>query len=359
MHYGGVADRVEQDPTERAGMKALVLDGPRAARIGEIAEPGEPGAEEVLLRVRLVGMCGSDLSTYEGRNPLVSYPRIPGHEIAAEIAAVGADVPEEFRPGMAVTLLPYFGCGSCAACRRGRPNACRGNETLGVQRDGAMTESMVVPWSKLRRSSRLDLRKLALVEPLTVGNHAAARGRVTREDTVLVIGCGMVGLGAIASAAFRGARVIAMDMDDAKLELARRAGAREGVNSRKVVVEERLRELTEGHGPDVVIEAVGTPDTYRLAVEAVAVAGRVVFIGWVKSPVSFETRLFVLKELDILGSRNATGADFDEVIAMVESGRFPTEDAVGRVVPLEQAAEALRQWSEDPAATRKIVVEIS
>ncbi|MGA8109592.1 MAG: zinc-binding alcohol dehydrogenase family protein [Acidobacteriaceae bacterium] len=339
-------------------MKALVLDGPRAARIGEIAEPGEPGAEEVLLRVRLVGMCGSDLSTYEGRNPLVSYPRIPGHEIAAEIAAVGAAVPEEFRPGMAVTLLPYASCGTCAACRRGRPNACRGNQTLGVQRDGAMTEYVLTPWPKLRKASRLDMRTLALVEPLTVGNHAAARGGVTPDDTVLVIGCGMVGLGAIASAAFRGARVLAMDMDDAKLDLARRAGAREGLNSRRDSVEERLRELTGGHGPDVVIEAVGTPDTYRLAVEAVAFAGRVVFIGWVKSPVSFETRLFVQKELNILGSRNATGADFDEVIAMLESGRFPGEDAVGRVVPLDRADEALRRWSEDPASTRKIMVEI-
>ncbi|HEX4036926.1 MAG TPA: zinc-binding alcohol dehydrogenase family protein [Acidobacteriaceae bacterium] len=339
-------------------MKALVLDGPGAARIAEIAPPREPAADEVLLRVRLVGMCGSDLSAYEGRNPMVSYPRIPGHEIAAEIAAAGEAVPGELRCGMAVTLVPYVNCGSCAACRRGRSNACRGNETLGVQRDGAMTEYVLAPWRKLRHAAGLDMRTLALVEPLTVGNHAAARGRVTGEDTVLVIGCGMVGLGAIASAGFRGARVLALDLDDAKLELAQRAGASAGLNSRRGGIEEQLRTLTDGHGPDVVVEAVGRPETFRLAVDAVAFAGRVVYVGYVKEPVCFETKLFVQKELDILGSRNATGADFDEVIAMLESGRFPTQDAVGRVVPLEQADEALRQWTEDPVSARKIMVEI-
>lgn len=339
-------------------MRALVVDGPRAARIAEVAEPGEPGADEVLLRVRRVGMCGSDLSTYAGRNPLVSYPRIPGHEIAAEIERTGSEVPGEWVRGLAVTVIPYASCGACAACRQGRVNACHGNQTLGVQRDGAMAEWVVVPWKKLRRGTTLGLRGLALVEPLTVGAHAAARGRVKNTDTVLVIGCGMVGLGAIAASAFRGARVIAMDMDEAKLELAKRAGAAHGLDSRAGGVEEKLRELTGGDGVDVAIEAVGRPETFRLAVDAVAFAGRVVYIGYVKEPVAFETKLFVQKELDILGSRNAVGADFDEVIAMLESGRFPMEEAVGQVVRLEEAGEALRRWSEDPASTRKIMVEI-
>lgn len=340
-------------------MKAFVLDAPGKARIAEVPHPGKPRPDEVLLKVHFVGMCGSDLSTFSGRNPLVTFPRIPGHEIAAVIVESGANVPDDFRTGMAVTLLPYSSCGVCASCRRGRPNACKNNQTMGVQRDGALTEFVLVPWAKLCKASALPLKTLAMIEPLTVGNHAVTRGRVTTEDTVLVIGCGMVGLGAIAAAAFRGARVLAMDMDDAKLELARRAGAAHRINARSTPAADAIHELTNGDGPDVVIEAVGPPDTFRLAVDTVAFTGRVVYIGYAKAPVSYETKLFVQKELDILGSRNATPENFDEVIAMLESGRFPIDDAVSLTVPLEKAAEALAQWAADPPSMRKIMVQVT
>lgn len=340
-------------------MKAFVLDAPGNFRVTDVPMPASPGPDEVLLKIQVVGMCGSDLSTFSGRNPLVTFPRIPGHEIAAIIAEAGSSVPAEFQPGTAVTMLPYFSCGVCAACRQGRNNACRNNQTLGVQRDGALTEFLVAPWTKLRKAPGLPLRTLAMVEPLTVGNHAVTRGRVQAGDTVLVIGCGMVGLGAVAGAAFRRARVIAMDMDDAKLELARRAGAQHLLDARSESVVESLRELTGGDGPDVVIEAVGTPATFRMAVEVVAFAGRVVYIGYAKEPVSYETKLFVQKELDILGSRNATPADFDEVIAMLGSGRFPVEESISLVVSLEQAGDALQRWSANPSSMRKIMVEIT
>jgi threonine dehydrogenase-like Zn-dependent dehydrogenase len=325
--------------------------------MADVPHPGKPGAGEVLLAIRMVGLCGSDLSTFAGRNPLVSYPRIPGHEIAATIVEVGAECPAAWNAGMAVTVLPYSQCGQCAACRRGRANACRNNQTLGVQRDGALTEFLRVPWTKLKSSAGLPLRTLAMVEPLTVGAHAARRGRVTAEDTVLVVGCGMVGLGVVAAAAFRGARVIAMDVDDGKLELARAAGAREVVRGGDGAAR-AVAELTDGEGPDVVIEAVGTPQTFRLAVDVAAFTGRVVYIGYAKGPVSYETKLFVQKELDILGSRNATDADFDEVIAMLRGGGFPVEDAVSLVVPLEEAGDALARWSADPASMRKILVAV-
>jgi 2-desacetyl-2-hydroxyethyl bacteriochlorophyllide A dehydrogenase len=340
-------------------MKAFVLDAPGEGRVTEIPAPPQPGAGEVLLKIQIVGMCGSDLSTFAGKNPLVTYPRIPGHEIAAVVAAAGSDVPEEFQPGVAVTMLPYSSCGSCAACRRGRQNACQNNQTLGVQRNGALTEFVLAPWTKLRRAPALPLQTLAMVEPLTVGNHAVTRGRITAADTVLVIGCGMVGLGAVAGAAFRGARVLAMDMDDAKLELARRAGAQHLIDGRSGDALEQIRNLSDGQGPDVVIEAVGTPRTFQMAVEIVSFTGRVVYIGYAKEPVSYETKLFVQKELDILGSRNATPADFEEVIAMLESGRFPVDDVVSLVVPLEGAGEALARWSADPPSMRKVMVEVA
>src|SRR5205823_11540614 len=137
-------------------------------------------AEEVLLRTRIAGMCGTDLSTFRGRNPLVTYPRIPGHEIAATIEATGSAVPPDFRAGLNVTLSPYTNCGRCASCRRGRVNACQFNQTLGVQREGAMKEYFTAHWSKLYVAEGLSLRELSVVEPLSVGFHAAARGRVSR-----------------------------------------------------------------------------------------------------------------------------------------------------------------------------------
>ncbi len=306
----------------------------------------------------MVGLCGSDLNTFRGKNPLVTFPRIPGHEIAATIEEVPAGE-HRLAPGMDVTLLPYTSCGACPSCQRGRANACQFNQTLGVQRDGALTEFIHVPASKICMAPGLGLIELALVEPLTVGFHAVARGRVTAQDVVAIYGCGGVGLGAIAASAFRGARTIAMDVDDAKLALARKAGATDTINSRQQPLHDALKAITHGRGPDVVIEAIGLPDTFRAAVEEVAFTGRVVYIGYAKEPVEYETRLFVQKELDILGSRNAQPEDFAEVIRMLQKHRFPVDDAVSRIVSMEEAPEAIRTWNDNPTSFSKIMVRVS
>jgi 2-desacetyl-2-hydroxyethyl bacteriochlorophyllide A dehydrogenase len=334
-------------------MKAIVLEEPGRAVVKSVAEP-RPGEDDVLLTVRRIGLCGSDLNSFRGRNPLVSYPRIPGHEIAATVVDPGKHA--EWGAGTNVTLSPYAACGRCASCLRGRPNACRDNRTLGVQCDGALTELIAVPAAKLFRAD-LSLKELCLVEPLTVGFHAVGRGRVTGKDVVAVMGCGGVGLGAIAGASFRGAQVVGIDVDDAKLEIARKSGAAHTVNSKTRDVHAQLQELTDGHGPDVIVEAIGLPATYRAAVEEVAYAGRVVYIGWAKEQVVYETRPFVHKELDIMGSRNAMPEDFREVIRMLEAKRFPVDAAVTHTVPLEQTPEILEAWSREPERFSKIMVE--
>jgi threonine dehydrogenase-like Zn-dependent dehydrogenase len=239
----------------------------------------------------------------------------------------------------------------------GRFNACRDNQTFGVQRDGAMTEWISVSEDKVY-TSPLSLKELCLVEPLTVGVHAVSRGRVKAEDTVAVFGCGGVGLGAIAGAAFRGARTIAIDVDDVKLNTARAAGATDLIHSVKEDVHTRLQEITSGHGPSVVIEAIGLPETFVAAVEEVAFTGRVVYIGYAKQPVAYDTKLFVQKELDIMGSRNALPADFHEVIAMLEAGRFPVDEAVSTQIGMDEVPSILERWSESPAAFRKIMVQV-
>ena len=333
-------------------MKAVVLRRPEEITIDDRPEP-RASEGNVLLKVNMVGLCGSDLNSYRGKNPMVSFPRIPGHEISATVVVGAAG----FKSGDQVTLSPYTNCGRCTACRRGRPNACQSNETLGVQRDGGLTEYLVVPPEKLYFAN-LSLKELCLVEPLTVGLHAVARGRVTSSDTVAVIGCGGVGLGAVAASGFRGARTIGVDIDAAKLEIARKAGATELINTSRDDLHTRLAELTDGFGPDVIIEAIGLPRTFRAAVEEVAFTGRVVYIGYAKEPVAYETRLFVQKELDILGSRNALPEDFREVIRMLEEHRFPVEDAVSRIVPLDETPRVIAEWSADPARFTKIMIQV-
>src|SRR3954447_17831395 len=208
-------------------MKALVLQKPGQASIETVADPVLTD-RNILLRVRMVGFCGSDLNSFRGLNPLISFPRILGHEVCATVV----DGKNQLAAGTDVAVSPYTSCGQCASCQRGRPNACQLNQTLGVQRDGALTEFIGMPAEKLY-PAKLTPKELCLVEPLTVGFHAVARGRVTADDTVAVFGCGGVGLGAVAASSSRGAKTICIDVDDDKLELARRAGGWHTINTKR------------------------------------------------------------------------------------------------------------------------------
>lgn len=317
----------------------------------------EMKAGDVMIRLQYVGFCGSDLNTYLGRNPMVKLPVVPGHEVGAVIEAVGSEVPEGLKPGMVVTVNPYTNCGKCASCRNARPNACQHNETLGVQRNGAMRERLVLPWEKVIPSGLLTPRECALVEPMSVGFHAVSRAQVTDSDVVLVIGCGMVGMGAVVRSALRGATVIAADIDDEKLQLAREMGASYTLNTKTDDVNARLLEMTSGFGPDVVIEAVGSTPTYQMAVDVVAFTGRVVCIGYAKSEVSFQTKYFVQKELDIRGSRNALPQDFRAVIHYMERRTCPVDRLISSEVTPEEAQKALDEWAAAPGKVFRILTK--
>ena len=338
-------------------MKAVQIVNPSEMKVVELEKP-TVGVGEVLVRIKYVGFCGSDLNTFLGRNPMVKLPVIPGHEVGAVIEEIGPNVPAGFEKGMNVTLNPYTNCGKCASCRNGRVNACEHNETLGVQRNGVMCEYAVLPWTKIIPAGNISPRNCALIEPMSVGFHAVSRAQVIDNEFVMVIGCGMIGIGAIVRAALRGATVIAVDLDDEKLELAKRVGASHVINSKIENVHERMQQITEGFGADVVIEAVGSPVTYVMAVDEVGFTGRVVCIGYAKSEVAFQTKYFVQKELDIRGSRNATVADFRAVLALMESGRYPVSNLVSAHYPLEQADHAFSDWASDPGAYTKILIDL-
>ncbi len=338
-------------------MKALFLTDVGKSEIREIEKPSA-GEGEILLKVDKVGFCGGDLNSFKGMFPLQEYPNILGHEVGGIVEEIGDAVPKTIRRGLRGTIYPYLACGKCKACLNGRPNACRYNKTMGVRRPGAMTDYIVLPWEDLFYSEKLSTRELALAEPLTVGFHAVDRGRVSAEDTVAVIGCGIVGLGAVAGAVELGATVIAIDLDDSKLKIAEEIGAKFTANPTHTIPSELLKEWTDGHGPDVIIEAVGSPQTYQMAVEEVAFTGRVVCIGYAKHEVSFNTSLFVQKEIEILGSRNCIGRkDFPMVIEYLESGRFPVEGVISKTIALEEGPETLESWAKDAQGIIKIMID--
>jgi 2-desacetyl-2-hydroxyethyl bacteriochlorophyllide A dehydrogenase len=337
-------------------VKAICLSAPREVEIVDIPEP-QLGPEDVIVEVYYAGLCGTDLNTYRGLFPLVTYPRIPGHEVSGVILAKGEHVPDSFNRGDRVTLSPYSECGVCPACRAGRPNCCQFNQTLGVQREGAMTSRFAIHYSKVFSSKELSLEELALVEPLSVGYHAANRGRVSEVDTVLVIGCGTIGIGVVAAAARKGATVIATDIDDVKLGDGQRFGAHHAINSAQQDVLGVIAELTGGEGVSVAIEAVGLPETFRLAVDAVAFAGRVVYVGYAKQEVCYDTTHFVRKELDILGARNALRV-FPAVIKMLEKRQQPFADLITRIYPFDGVTQAFQDWDAAPAKFAKILINL-
>ena len=342
-------------------MKAIQISHSQEYKIIELERP-VPKAGEVLLKVQYVGFCGSDINTFMGRNSMALNPVIPGHEIGAVIEEVGTEVPESLKPGMVVTCNPYTNCGWCSSCRNGRANACQHNETLGVQRDGAMREYIAMPWQKIIPAEGLPVKTCALIEPMSVGFHAVSRGGVTDSDTVMVIGCGMVGLGAIIRASLRGATVIAADIDDEKLALAQQLGAKYIINTKKQTTDgEQQSSFSIANCPlsiDVVIEAVGSAPTYQMAIESVAFTGRVVCIGYAKSEVLLQTRYFVQKELDIRGSRNAMPEDFRAVIRYLERGTCPTDKLITRVIKPDQGLETLQWWSQNPGKVFRILMDL-
>lgn len=337
-------------------MKAVQIVSPEKVQILDVEKPAlQP--DEVLLKIEYVGFCGSDLNTFLGKNPMVKMPVVPGHEVGAVIEAKGEQVPDNLAIGQVVTVNPYTNCGKCASCRNRRYNACQHNETLGVQRNGAMCDYIALPWQKVIPADGMSTRDCALIEPMSVGFHAVSNACVVDNDIVMVIGCGMVGLGAVVRAALRGATVVAVDLDDEKLALAKEVGAKYVINSKTTNVHDEVMRISQGFGADVVIEAVGNPITYNMAIDEVSFTGRVVYIGYAKSEVSFQTKLFVQKELTIRGSRNALPEDFRAVISYLNQNNFPYSKFISKIVKPEEAETALNEWAAQPQKVFRILVE--
>jgi len=336
-------------------IKALQIEKENLTRFRSVEAP-VLGEGQVRVCVRHVGLCGSDLNTFKGLNPLVQLPRIPGHEIGGEILAAGPGVDPAYRPGRRVIVMPYTNCGRCSSCRKGRLNACRYNKTLGVQQDGGLGGERVLPPEKSCRRERRNPRHRAVRAPLPVGFHAVDRGPRVAGETVAVLGCGMIGLGVLIGAVARGARVIAIDPSEEKRRLALKFGAWRALPAGGEELVRAVNELTADDGVDVAFEAVGLPATFTQAIELAGFAGRVVYVGYSKAPVTYQTQFFNLKELDIMGSRNATVDDFRAVVSHLETIGDDADRLISKIFPFEDAEEALPYWDANRDIL-KIIIE--
>jgi 2-desacetyl-2-hydroxyethyl bacteriochlorophyllide A dehydrogenase len=338
-------------------MKSVVIQEPGQVAVFDRLPVPEPKENEALLQILYCGICGADLASYLGNQPFTTYPRIPGHEFSARIVSIPQNA-GGLKEGDLVTCNPYFNCGDCYACRRGYVNCCVDNQTMGVQRDGAFQEYVVMPVSRILRGDGLNARQLALVEPFCIGHHGISRCKLKNTDKVLVVGAGPIGIFAMLSAKAKGAEVYMADVLDGRLETALQMGASGVVNSGKQDLGSWTRKITDGNGFDVCVEACGLPQTFLSCIDQAAQAANIVLIGNGKRETKFLHSIILKKELNIFGSRNALTSDFEQVIEILRSGEVDVEKLVSCEYPIDQAAEAFDALAHNDGSMMKVLLKI-
>jgi 2-desacetyl-2-hydroxyethyl bacteriochlorophyllide A dehydrogenase len=340
-------------------MKAIRLEEPWRLALFSADEPGASlKPDEALVRVRRIGVCGTDIHAFNGNQPFFSYPRILGHELGVEVTAVGSSS-RNVHPGDQCAVEPYLNCGHCIACRSGKPNCCVSLQVLGVHADGGMRESMVVPARKLHPSENLKLDQLALIETLAIGCHAVERARVEASEYALVVGAGPIGLTVVQFAIEAGAQVIVLDINRKRLEFCReKLGAPFSIDAGIENPLEALKRITGGDLPTVVFDATGNPQSMMAAFKYPANGGRLVFVGLFQGDVTFNDPEFHRRELTILASRNARSEDFTRIIGLVESGRIDTDPWITHRASFAEVITEFPRWTRPETGVLKAVIEV-
>ncbi len=320
-------------------MKQVVLVRPGEFQLQEIPLPAAP-AQQALVRVRRIGVCGTDLHAFEGRQPFFSFPRILGHELAVEIVECPNN-PGALSPGDRCAVEPYLTCGHCHACKLGRTNCCEHLEVFGVHRDGGMREFMYVPVDRLYKSNELTFDQLALVEPLGIGAHAVIRSGLAPGETALVVGGGPIGLAVAQFARATGAQVHMLEINPSRRALISR-------------LDFPVRANPDAPLADVVFDATGNPQSMARSVGWVAHAGRLVFVGLVEGTVAIEDPLFHRREITLFASRNSAG-EFPRIIALIERGQIDTSSWITHRMTLEEVPELFPQVFRDPTCFKAMV----
>lgn len=342
-------------------MKALLYTGPYAFEFTDVPDP-VIGDEDVLVRVKACGICGSDVAGHTGKTGRRLPPLIMGHEAAGVVERVGRSV-VDFAPGDRICFDSTVYCNRCPACKQGLFNRCVKRRVLGVsvpefKRDGAFAEFVAVPhWICARLPDHMSFVQAALLEPASIGVHAAGRVTISKTDTVVVLGAGTIGLFILQAAKLRGAgAVIASDPNEFRLDLARKVGADACLNPSRVNLKESILEKTQGRGADVVFEAVGFAETFRQAVAITRTGGHVVAVGNLQKEVEFNLQELVSRELTFTGSYASSG-EFRTCIDLIASGQIDVGPLVSEVLPLREGAAAFKRLLEAKENLLKIVLE--
>jgi 2-desacetyl-2-hydroxyethyl bacteriochlorophyllide A dehydrogenase len=313
------------------------------------------GSDDVLVRPRTVGICGTDFHIYEGKHPYLQYPRVMGHELAVEV--IEAPPGSGFAAGEVCVVNPYLSCGHCVACRAGKPNCCVNISVLGVHQDGGMVGLMSVPQASLVRGEGLTLEQCATVEFLAIGAHAVRRGAVRGGDRVLVVGAGPIGLGVALFARLSGGHVSVIDRDRERAAAAKAIAGVDDVfaaDSAPTVI----KAITDGEGFDLVFDATGNAQAMEAGFDFVAHGGRYVLVSVVTDAIRFSDPSFHAKEITLMGSRNATSEDFARVIAAMRGGQVPVDRLITRRTTLDGAVSAIPQWATEKSGLLKAIVEL-
>ncbi|HTN06147.1 zinc-binding alcohol dehydrogenase family protein [Agriterribacter sp.] len=336
-------------------MKALICSRPGAFEYKDLPAPVlQPG--HAIIKIKRIGICGTDLHAYQGTQPYFNYPRILGHELAADL--VDADALSGFIPGEALTFIPYFSCGKCIACRNGKPNCCATIQVCGVHVDGGMADYLSVPEDTLVKSEGLSYDELALVEPLAIGAHGIRRANVMKDEFVLVVGAGPIGLGTMEFARIAGARVMAMDVNETRLEFCRnRISVAYTINPSAEDAIKRLAEITNGDMPTVVIDATGNRKAINNGLQYLAHGGRYVLIGLQREEFCFSHPEFHKREATLMSSRNATRQDFEHVIHTIKAGLIHPLTYITHRVQFDEVKDVFEEWLHPSAGVIKAMVE--
>jgi 2-desacetyl-2-hydroxyethyl bacteriochlorophyllide A dehydrogenase len=335
-------------------MKSLVCVNPGEFAYKEIEMP-KPAAGQAILRVKKIGICGTDLHAFEGTQPFFSYPRVLGHELALEVVEAAG-----FNKGDAVTIMPYFNCGTCIACRNGKPNCCTAINVFGVHIDGGMKEFISVPLYTLVDGEGLGSDELALIEPLAIGAHGVQRAGVTEGEFVLVIGAGPIGLGIMEFARIAGGKVIALDINQQRLDFcSEKLGVPYTINGTTENIAERLKEITNGDMATVVIDATGNLKAINAGIQYMAHGARFVLVGLQKEAFQFSHPEFHKRESTLMSSRNATRADFELVIRCIKSGAVQPANYITHRVRFDEVATQFKSWLDPANGVIKAVIDMN
>lgn len=315
-----------------------------------------PARGQAIVRIQRIGICGTDLHAYEGTQPYFSYPRILGHELSGEL--VDYDGGKGFSNGDAVSIIPYFNCGACIACRNGKTNCCSQMKVFGVHVDGGMAEYVSVPASALLHGNGLSMDALAMIEPLAVAAHAIRRAAINAGEYVLVIGAGPIGLGVMEFAKLAGAQVIALDVNEGRLRFAKETIGVIDIAYSEEHINGQLMAITKGDMPTVVIDASGSQKAINSAFQYMAHGGRYILVGLQKNEISFSHPEFHKREGTLFSSRNATKEDFDNVIQAIERGLINPEKFITHRIAFGKAAEEFSELTKPGNGVIKAIIEM-